>query len=61
MKTKEIYAFEWGKVFYSNYSEHEKLWGVLNSELGISIMKLKGVLIGLLNSIDLDFSFDYYL
>lgn len=60
MKTKEIYAFEWGKVFYSDYSEHEKLWGVLNSELGISIMKLKGILIGLLNSIDLDFSFDYY-
>lgn len=60
MKTKDIYAFEWGKVFYSDYSECEKLWGVLNSESGVCIYKLKGILEGLLNSIDVNFSFNYY-
>ena len=60
MKTKELYAFEWGKVFYSDYSEHEKLWGVLNIESKFSIYKLKGLIKGLLENIDIDFSFDYY-
>lgn len=57
VKSREIRAFEWGKIFKGN-SEIEILWGIMNG-VKISPLDVKGLLENLFANLSLDFKIEY--